>query len=738
MLFSLLCGLAIVAADPGDDRSSGGGGRPADQAAYRSAVAQAGSSAEGQVRLALWCESHGLTAERVKHLAAAVIRDPSNALARGLLGMVKYQGKWERPDEVSRQAKDDPKQRALLDEYFQRRARTADKADAQWKLALWCDQQGLKAQAIAHFHAVIRLDPRKEAAWRHLGFKRVGNRWVKPEWQAAVRREAEEQNRANRHWRAQLEHWRAGLASRNRERQATAEAGLADVTDPRAVPMVWAVFAHNGIDGQKTAVKVLGQIDAPGSSRALALLGVSSKSVDVRGEAMKILRGRDPRDFAPLLVGMIHDPVKYKVKPVAGPGKAGELTIQNGSTNRKRIYKPLAEPNLVLGPNDRVTINPVTGLPVIDRMVGFDVPYMSPVSAQVVLDYMGVTPPGNAARVSGILSRAGLPAAESQKLGRVVAGNAASSYQMQRSEFQSLTSPFYGGTNIYNLGVAQTETLQIPIGQMELDAQRSAEVARMQLAGDVKAIEAHNASLLRVNRRVRKVLSQTIGLDKGDDHQAWSNWLADLFGFALAAQKTATDETIIEQVPLAYQPQAAPVLQEETGMVFFHHSCFGAGTLVRTLNGLRPIESLRAGDLVLTQDTHTGTLRYEAVVVVYHNPPNSTYRIGLNGGESIVATGIHRLWKAGKGWTMVRELKPGDTLRTLGGLARVESVAADAKQRVYNLQVAEGESYFVGKSGVLAHDNSTINPVPEPFDAVVQSTATAPGPGEPRHSMLGR
>ena len=38
-------------------------------------------------------------------------------------------------------------------------------------------------------------------------------------------------------------------------------------------------------------------------------------------------------------------------------------------------------------------------------------------------------------------------------------------------------------------------------------------------------------------------------------------------------------------------------------------------------------------------------------------PP--TLRIAI-GGESIVATGIHRFWKAGKGWTMARELKAGD------------------------------------------------------------------------------
>ena len=49
-----------------------------------------------------------MTAERMKHLAMAVLYDPSNALARGLMGMVAYKGKWDRPEVVGKQIEDDP------------------------------------------------------------------------------------------------------------------------------------------------------------------------------------------------------------------------------------------------------------------------------------------------------------------------------------------------------------------------------------------------------------------------------------------------------------------------------------------------------------------------------------------------------------------------------------------------------------------------------------------------------
>ena len=66
---------------------------------------------------------------------------------------------------------------------------------------------------------------------------------------------------------------------------------------------------------------------------------------------------------------------------------------------------------------------------------------------------------------------------------------------------------------------------------------------------------------------------------------------------------------------------------------------------------------------------------------------------------------------------MARELKPGDALRSLGGLSVVKSVKEEKVQPVYNLRVADGESFFVGKTGILAHDNSVVNPTPSPFDA---------------------
>ena len=77
-----------------------------------------------------------------KHLAIAVLADPSHATARGLMGLVAYRGGWRLPEAVSDRVRSDAAYAAALASYNRRRARMGDSAEAHWKMALWCEQQG--------------------------------------------------------------------------------------------------------------------------------------------------------------------------------------------------------------------------------------------------------------------------------------------------------------------------------------------------------------------------------------------------------------------------------------------------------------------------------------------------------------------------------------------------------------------------------------------------------------------
>jgi hypothetical protein len=139
--------------------------------------------------------------------------------------------------------------------------------------------------------------------------------------------------------------------------------------------------------------------------------------------------------------------------------------------------------------------------------------------------------------------------------------------------------------------------------------------------------------------------------------------------------------------------------------------------MVLSRSGLRPIETLEVGDQVLTQNTATGAIGFEPILTVFHNPPSRVLRIDLKGADRIIATDIHRFWLAGKGWTMARELKPGDRLRRMAGVAEIIAIGTAPSQAVYNLEVAHNRDFFVGRQGALVHDNTLVAPVDPAFDA---------------------
>ena len=94
---------------------------------------------------------------------------------------------------------------------------------------------------------------------------------------------------------------------------------------------------------------------------------------------------------------------------------------------------------------------------------------------------------------------------------------------------------------------------------------------------------------------------------------------------------------------------------------------FGAGTNdaphPRRLR--EPIEAIRAGDLVLTQDTASGALAFTPVLMVHHAGRQLVKTVSI-GGSLIVATDLERFWVAGKGWAMLLDLKVGDGIRSSG------------------------------------------------------------------------
>lgn len=138
--------------------------------------------------------------------------------------------------------------------------------------------------------------------------------------------------------------------------------------------------------------------------------------------------------------------------------------------------------------------------------------------------------------------------------------------------------------------------------------------------------------------------------------------------------------------------------------------CFVAGTLVTTEDGFKPIEEIEVGDKVLSENELTGEVAVKTVTETYVNETEELVHIGVN-GETISATPSHPFYVDKLGWTLARSLRAGDVLVLSNGeLVTVEFVQHEILEspiKVYNFEVEEFHTYFVGECGVLVHNDCT-------------------------------
>ena len=655
---------------------------PEELAEYQTAAAKAGQDVLAHIRLASWCELHAMQVERHKHLGIALELAPENPAVHGLLGQVNDQGEWRLPQAVVEDYQTSPEAKANLAEYRARRERALDTAQAHWQLAQWCEEHGLSGAAPAHYLAVIRLNPAREEAWKKLGYQKPKGRWISAERTAVERAEADLQHRADAHWRPLLEKWNGWLARKGKKDEAAAD--LAKVHDPRAVPSIWKVFILGNPAEQERGIRLLSQIDAPAASRALASSALLASSERARSHAADALLARDPREFVSILISVIRDPIVYEVREVQGPGKPGELYIHGERANRRFFYEA-PPPLATMRPTDVVGFD-AYGLPVANRVVG----YVGGLAAAMFNPgFNGAPDLSNAPQFMGhLLGPAGTA------LGQKMSQNQQNTNAYSNMLMQGPNNP-----------ALMPISVPIPVGQLMMQAQQKAATSREQLLTDIAALERYNEDVNRVNDRATAALSAALLETHGPKQKDWIKWWTDLVETSTSAFPRRREEEKNDR------PAGRAV--GNRGML----PGFRAGTSVWTLSGPQPIETLRTGDQVLAQDPASGDLSYKPVLAIRAGLVQPIKKLTI-GRASIEAAPIERIWAAGRGWVMIKDLKPGDATRSLSGLRRVTAVEDSGALPVYHVQVGEGRGIVVGEFGILAHDEQPARPIDAPFDSI--------------------
>ena len=153
--------------------------------------------------------------------------------------------------------------------------------------------------------------------------------------------------------------------------------------------------------------------------------------------------------------------------------------------------------------------------------------------------------------------------------------------------------------------------------------------------------------------------------------------------------------------------EATGIVATFTGGASSTMACFVAGTYVLALDGFKRIEDIVAGDKIMAADPETFEIAEKTVLETYVRQVDKLVHITIN-GEEIVTTDNHPFYVQGRGFIEAGSLLVGDRLISVNGEDLIVEdyciELTDEPVSVYNFQVEDFHTYFVGDCAVWVHN----------------------------------
>jgi len=609
------------------------------------------------VRSALKSELEGDAKERAELLDQALLVGPDVPVVNWLAGRVELDGDWLTVKDCQQLIAADKR----LDEYRRQRDELDGNPRRELTLARWCAKNDWKDTAKFHYARLLRYPDASEAArdeaLRILDLRMVDGQFFTASELAEYEQQAKKKKEDFESWRTKIVAWRKAILLGSDDARQQALIALREVNDAQVILAAEASLYDSPELFAAELIALIGKFREFEATQALVRFALLTPSQMCLQEAVERLKPRPVHDYYPGLMVLLQAPLKTEFR----------VTNPNGQIRYEQVVAQQ-------GPlENRVAIK--------------------------VRDYQPVDDIRHTNTHTGRWTNTVL-------------------FRNKRTSGQStsVSEKSIDRNQLHNLTNDPTLQWDAPIRSTGQDVMLEIESYLTALSVERK-VSLINQSLILKNERVFYLLEQTSPEVFPRNPSVWWSWWRGYHETQSQAhaQRPAPTRYLYSRIGRSYT-QFFPIRvstssQSETHTVRLY-SCFIAGTKVQTQTGPQPIEAIRTGDRVLARDVDTGELAFKLVYGTTLREPTPVIQLKLE-GEEVVATKGHPFWVAEKGWTMAKELRPGDVLHALDGPRKLQEVTElRDPQPAYNLVVADFNSYFVGEAGLLAHDNTYWKPTP--------------------------